>query len=192
LGGETRVNGVLNANEIFVLGGRLTGTGQVEGAVTLAQAILADGITTGTIDPGDLLGTGTLGVTGSITMQGILHIDLASATLYDVLAVDGELIGTGLPATLEVGLLGGYRPGLGDGFDYLTALNTASFGSFANMILPTLDPGLAWAAYEFGGALPGYRIEVVAATVPGPGTLGLLGTGLGAVLVRARRRRPAR
>lgn len=192
-GGETRVDGVLNADEIFVLGGRLTGTGRVEGAVTVAEAILADGITTGTIDPGDLLGTGTLGVTGSITMQGILHIDLASATLYDVLAVDGEVIGTGLPATLEVGLLGGYRPMLGDGFDYLTALNSASFGQFANMMLPTLDPDLAWAAdYWTDGTIVGYRIEVVAATVPVPGTLGLLGTALAVLVrVRGRRRRPA-
>jgi hypothetical protein len=196
LGGETRVNGVLNANEIIFYGGRLTGIGQVEGDVTMADAFLADGTTTGTIDPGDILGTGTLSVTGNVTMR-ILHIDLASAALYDVLAIDGAIIGTDLPATLEVSLLGGYRPGLGDGFDYLTALNTASFsslGSFANMILPALDPGLAWSAYEFagfGGTRPGYRIEVVASAVPAPGTLGLLGTGLGAVLIRLRRRRPS-
>ncbi len=188
-GGETRVNGVLNADEIFILGGRLTGTGRVEGSVTLAETILADGITTGTIDPGDLLGTGTLGVTGSITLQGILHIDLASATLYDVLAVDGELNGTGLPATLEVALLGGYRPVLGDGFDYLAALNSGSFGQFTNMFLPTLDPDLAWATgYVNDGTLARYRIEVVAATVPAPGTLALLGTAL-ATLVRVRVRR---
>jgi hypothetical protein len=109
LGGETRVNGVLNANEIIFYGGRLTGIGQVEGDVIMADAFLAEGTTTGTIDPGDILGTGTLSVTGNVTMR-ILHIDLASAALYDVLAIDGAIIGTDLPATLEVSLLGGYRP----------------------------------------------------------------------------------
>lgn len=186
-GGETRVNGVLNADEIFIFGGRVTGTGVIEGDVSLAQAFIAEGITTGAIDPGDSLTTGTLGITGNLLLQGILHIDLASATLYDVLAVNGALIGAEVPAaTLEVGLLGGYRPSLGDGFDYLTALNSASFGQFSNMVLPTLDPGLAWAASQWGdGTIVGHRIEVVAAAVPAPGTAWLLATAIAMAGARA-------
>jgi hypothetical protein len=86
-------------------------------------------------------GVGTLHVTGNYTQStsGKLHIDLASASSFDKLLIDGS---AALDGTLEVSLLGGYTPALGAQFDILDAASTT--GTFNTFLLPALDPSLQW------------------------------------------------
>lgn len=186
--GRTQVdaNGVLAAYMIFT-GGTLGGNGRLEGDLYLGQALGDEGFTTATLDPGDPLAAGRLELAGNFTLDGILHIDIAGAALHDVLAVDGTL--TSRDSTLEVALLDGYDPQLGDRFDYLTARSSGPAAGFAHLLLPGLDPGLAWVTrYLDDGILATYGLEVVTSEVPAPASVGLFASALGIAAARMRRR----
>ena len=71
-----------------------------------------------------------------------LLMELAGTTAgidHDVLQVDG---GVSLDGTLEVSLLDGFEPDLGDSFDILDFGSIT--GEFDSIRLPDLDGGLAW------------------------------------------------
>ncbi len=186
--GRTQVdaNGVLAAYMIFT-GGTLGGNGRLEGELYLGQGYGNEGFTTATLDPGDPLAAGRVELAGNFTLDGILHIDIAGAALHDVLAVDGTL--TSRDSTLEVALLDEYDPQLGDRFDFLTARSSGAAAGFAHLLLPGLDPGLAWVTrYVDDGILATYGLEVVASEVPAPASVGLLASALGIAAARMRRR----
>ncbi len=73
---------------------------------------------------------------------GTLDIDLAGifTSQYDRLIVGN---GATLDGTLDVSLVGGYEPSLGDDFLVLTTGDGLT-GTFASAILPDLNEGLAW------------------------------------------------
>jgi len=100
----------------------------------------------------------------------------APAAQYDQVSVGGL---AALDGTLDVVLLGGFSPAYGDTFDLFDFGDFA--GSFDAVNLPALSGGLAWDAsglYDTGS------IQVM----PEPATLGLVGLGLAASLLRRRRR----
>lgn len=110
--------------------------GQVEGVGTLQADVYSEGA----ILPGNSIGT--LTIDGKLVQfaSGVLSIDLASATSFDKLIVNGNLA---LGGTLEVMLLDGYSPAAGTSFDVLDWTGS-KFGNFDVLTLPTLDSGLDW------------------------------------------------
>jgi hypothetical protein len=83
----------------------------------------------------------TLHATGNYSQSasGKLQIDLASASSFDKLLVDGS---ASLGGTLEVFLLGGHSPVLGAQYDILDAASIS--GTFRSYLLPAIDPSLQW------------------------------------------------
>ncbi|MGH7568263.1 MAG: beta strand repeat-containing protein [Gemmatimonadales bacterium] len=142
-----------NSGLIEIAGGQtltLTGTGTTltnEPAGTIrgsgALNVSAIGFTN---DGGIVPGTspGLLQVTGAVPMSGTaaLNIELgglAADTLHDQLAVSGAAT---LAGTLNVTLIGGFTPSIGNNFTILTAGSLS--GTFGAPNLPTLPVGSAW------------------------------------------------
>ena len=83
----------------------------------------------------------------------------------------------GLNGLLDVDLINGFNPALGNTFNILNGTTSGSFGSFS---FPSLNPGLSWDTSDLY-TLGNLKI------VPEPGTVTLLLAGLGALLRRRRR-----
>jgi hypothetical protein len=142
-GGTTTVDGVLNASGgINVSGGFIYGN--AAGVTGGKQGTLVGNfdLTSGTINPGDgIKKIGDLNITGTYTESGagILNIDLhgtTANTTYDVLNVSGAAV---LGGTINIDLLTGFTPMVGDTWD---VLNYASMsGAFTTENLPTAPVG---------------------------------------------------
>ena len=133
----------------------------------------------GTVSPGN--SPGLLAAEGDVTLgaDSVTRIELAGrkpGLEYDRLDVGGQLAVAG---TLQVQLLNGFEPSLGDTFDVFDAGSLR--GQFSALSLPALGPGLAWdtRALSADGSI---------AVVPEPAAALLAG---GAALLLARRRRAA-
>ncbi|MDD3580125.1 MAG: autotransporter domain-containing protein [Desulfobacca sp.] len=101
--------------------GTLTGFGLIDGDLT----------NTGTVNPGT--STGTLNVTGSYTQNalGTYVVEIASATDYDIIAVDGT---AQVDGTLQPVLLGGYNPPYNQVFPGIITATGGVTGTFANIL----------------------------------------------------------
>jgi len=139
----------------------------------------------GTLHPG--LSPGILSVTGDYWQgppEGRLVIEIGGRTPgseHDVLQVGGLLTACGV---LEVRLVGGFVPGLGNGFDIL---DWGTFcGGFDAFTLPPLPGDLVWNTTDLYGT---GRLWVTRPgdVIPEPSTLGVLLLG-SSVLLRRRRR----
>ena len=125
--GETSLaGGTLTASTVSIQGGVLSGFGTVSG--NLINAALVD------------IGapTGTLQVTGTYlqTAAGTLKVGLggAGAGQFDRLQITGAAT---LGGTLDVGLVGGFLPAVGNTFEILTfASRTGDFGTITGLTLP--------------------------------------------------------
>ncbi len=105
-------------------------------------ATITGGLTNnGTLGPGTSVGT--LNISGNYAQSsgGKLQVELASPTNFDRLQVNGN---AALAGTLEVSLINGYMPAVGDSFDIFDR-NSVS-GSFTTLDLPDLTGGLQWDA----------------------------------------------
>lgn len=130
-GGTTRVNGTLEAGGgIFVDGGLLTGTGTVIGNVQVGPQ--------GEWRPGN--SPGTMTVVGNALVLGpdyfspggLLTIEIADATTYGKLIIDGSLSlenGT----RVDLVFLSGFVPADGDSFQWLRANSVADGGARTNV-----------------------------------------------------------
>jgi len=155
--GQLQVNsGWLEVSDAIVIGAHETGQGKLTlggGAVSTNDVAIgflgqlegvgtlqADVYSEGAILPGS--STGTLTINGKLVQSemGVLSIDLASATSFDKLVVNGNMDLGGL---LEVMLLDGYSPAAGATFDVLDWSGT-KFGMFDVLALPALASGLEW------------------------------------------------
>ncbi len=116
--GTTKVNGTLSAANVILNGGFLKGTGTI-------QAQLSNGAT---LDPVDDPSTLTLQGDYTQTGAGVLDIEIASLNRYGQLAVSGAAT---LGGTLNVSLLNGFIPRVGDALQILTSSQVS--GGFAAM-----------------------------------------------------------
>lgn len=171
---DVRDGGQVTGNLIVGGGGTVRGDGTISGDVTSRGGVLAPGNSPGTLHIG-----------GNLVQQGgILDIEIASATLFDMIEVGGDV-------SLEDVLVrftftDGFAPRAGDTFDFLRVA--------PGSLLENIDP-----VFAVRGVLPGFAFTVGsrgdaltlsalsdAVAVPAPGALGLL--LLSCVLVPALRR----
>lgn len=170
-GGEIGIRNdfVTGGGTIVIDGGTVSGNGTVGGDLDNSG---------GTVSPGN--SPGVLEVSGDYTQgsHAALSIEIAGTQAgvdHDLLSVGGTAQLSGL---LEVSLLDGFDPQVGDRFDLLDA--SAISGGFADVVLPALSAGLSWddsALYSIGSL----------SIVPEPSSTVLM--GLGAVMLLFRRLR---
>lgn len=101
----------LTADDIAVgAGGSISGNGVLDGVVTVEDG--------GSIAPG--LSPGVISITDDLVLRGALEIELAGLLdgEFDRIDIDGDLIIEG--GSLEVTLLNGFLPTVGDRFSFLT------------------------------------------------------------------------
>ena len=125
-----------------------TGTGTGTGSVTVSAGSFLGGIGTvqgavtnsGTVGPGNVVGTLHFGNTYTQAAGARLEMDLASAASHDELVVTGA---ASLAGTLAVSLVNGFSPDEGDQFEVLRA---SGFGgsTFDSMSLPALSGNMVW------------------------------------------------
>lgn len=152
----------------LVLNGRVSGDGDFLGSLTF----------TGLFEPGNSPGTVTM---GSPEFLNVLRMELGGLGEgeSDQLRILGD---AWLDGVLEIELLGGFQPGLGDRFVLLDAWESGSLdGSFDFVDLPVLPEQLAW---ETSLDSRGLSLQVV----PEPTTTIMLGLGALAMLPRRRYR----
>jgi len=157
--GALEINHVLNAGggTFICFQGSCGGGGAVAGNLSVVDAILSPGNS-----PGRLTVTGDF----DMNLQATLLLEIAGTidgSQFDVLDVGGHAAVDGM---LQVALLDGFQPELGDRFD-LVDFGSLS-GTFAQIVLPDLTAGHAWDTselYESG------NISVVASAVPEPSAL---------------------
>ena len=178
LSGTTLINGgTLGASDTFGVqfaGGELLGHGNIDGKLVLSAS--------GVLTPGDTNdATQRFAISdGLALLGGLFAVDLGgtSVTDYDLLDVQGA---ASLGGTLQVSLLSGYVPTLGDAFDIILADSIT--GAFGNILLPTLGDGLKFTSIN-GGSF--FRLQVAAVPLPAPALL--FGGALGVLGLAARRR----
>jgi fibronectin-binding autotransporter adhesin len=183
--GNTQVDTTLDltpGNNMTLTGGDLVGTGTVGNGTSAGTISVTN--SGGTVRPGDLLPSvtvGTLTINGTYTQQsgGTMEIDLAGTNSNDLLNVTNA----SLAGTLNVKLLNGFAPTVGETFNFLD-YGTVS-GNFASIV--GLDPGYMYTD-SFAN---GIGTLTVTAAVPETSTLltATLILGTGGLLLRRQRRR---
>ncbi len=168
---QTIVNGTF-AHNITLQAGTLTGTGTIQGAVQNSGGLLLPGNN----------GLGTLTIKGQYAqgVGGTFGVNLAGLSSFGLLAVQGTGAAVTLGGSLQVGLLNGFSPSLGNTFGVLTCTGCTISGGLRSLSLPTLASGLDWSV-RFVDGLGTLQLAVVStstASAPEPGTLLLVGSGL--------------
>ena len=117
--------------------GTLKGSGQIQGTVT----------NSGVLSPGNSPGKFTIMGNYIANVTAVHQIEIAASDLYDTINVGSNGGAPGgqvtLNGTLNVGLLNGYSPSSGDVYKIMTY--TSATGTFNQLNLPALRPGLSWA-----------------------------------------------
>ena len=137
-------NATINAN--FVNNGVVngpTGTGQ---ELTFTQAVQGAGSTTGNVEYAASYKVGNS--PDAVSVQNVLFDPTSTLVMefagdvpgsgYDQLDISGMAT---LNGTLDVEFLAGYTPSIGDSYDILSGKTT---GSFVNLDLASLPPGMNW------------------------------------------------
>ena len=137
-GSTTLIHGTFSGGNVNIDGGTLAGTGVVNANVTSGGQVI----------PGGTGAAGLLAVNGNYTQTaaGSLDVDLggtAAGSQYDQLAVSGTAT---LAGQLDVSLINGFQPALGNSFQVLSfASSTGNFGFYNGIVLGNrliLDPAL--------------------------------------------------
>jgi hypothetical protein len=156
---------------VVARGASLSGANGNVGVSLVNEGHLAPGFSPGVFEIG---GDYTQSATGSLSIElgGLL-----AGIQHDVLSVSGDMV---LAGELELILLGGFEPTVGDVFDVLDwgGLLSGAFDSFA------FGPGTSLVEWNFGSLYTTGAIRFV----PEPSTLALVGAGLAAMHRGARRR----
>jgi len=164
--GRLSVNGYVAGSAAVQSGAALGGSGTIHGSLT-AQA-------GGTVGPGN--SPGLLTIDGNVTLndQSILQMEFASTSLFDQISVGGLFAAGGI---LDLVILDGYTPEIGDTFTIFTAAAPNLGGTFS--LTSNLGSGLAWDTSRMASS-------GVVEVVPEPGTWALF--IVGGLLVAAGRR----
>jgi len=116
--------------------GTLNGSGKILGSL----------INSGTLSPGNSPGKFTIAGNYTANSTAIHQVEIASANLYDTISIVSDPSfpsgNAALNGALQVNLLNGYIPSLGDTFRIFSF--TSSTGVFASVGMPALPAGLYW------------------------------------------------
>jgi hypothetical protein len=157
-------------NGSLTTGGDVTINGTLQGSGTLNGAPVINGLW----NPGNSPGLFTVLGNTLLNDQATLRIELAglaAGTQHDQIVIRGALNFESLAAaTLDVVLLSGFSPQLGDTFDIITHREFERHGEFARYRGLTLSP---WTRLEV--LYLSDRIQLVVVPAPGVATLTLLG-----------------
>jgi hypothetical protein len=159
---------------IDIQGGFLDGHGLIEGHVLNAA---------GSIGAGEAAGAaGSIVIDGSFTQSGTasMLVEIGGSeqgVTYDLISV---LDDAALGGTLDVSLLGGFAPSIGETFDILTAVTIT--GEFDNLIFPVFDDR------TFDILYLGDRVRLTTTVVPLPAAVWLFGAAVLGLAGFARRR----
>ncbi len=151
--GTTTVSGILAASGgVNVSGGSVFGIGTVTANIDVTGGLLSPGA--GSKKAGEL------GVSGNYAQSGAgaFDVDLGGVTAgtqYDVLNITST---ASLGGTLDVDLISGFKPAVGETFDIMDY--TSETGTFATLNLPKLTGGDTWSI--------SYNATGVVLTVDGP------------------------
>jgi T5SS/PEP-CTERM-associated repeat protein len=145
-------DGTITALGNVTFNGMVTGAGGFSGPGTVIFA--------GSMAPGANLASVNVQGSAAFASGSTLQMELGgttASTQYDQLRVGGNLA---LGGTLQVLLTGGFAPAAGQSFNLLD-WGSAS-GTFNNLQLPALAPGLAWNASQLytGGILSVYIVAL--------------------------------
>lgn len=189
----------------FANGGTLSNTGQITNNGTISVATFTNQglyhgagffngafINQGNVLPGNSPGLMTF--SGPYTEQGTLIIGIennglaaanqaASFLIWGTARIDGSLDLTALTSKLQVDLLSGFMPSVGDTFEIVDYFAGQLSGVYANLNLPTLAVG-NWlilynqpSSYNWGNGFT-YQSIVLQVTLPEPSTYLMLGSFL--------------
>lgn len=170
------------SGNLIIVGGLFGGQTSITGGLDVQSAA--------TISPGT--SAGQISVTGNYTQAGTLLAELAGlipSSQYDRINVSGTAT---LGGTVDVNLLGGFQPVLGDTFDLIVANSGITNADLSGVMFDFSDatllvPALRWepSIVSLGGNIEALRLTV---GVPEPSAFTLLSFGLAAAaLVLARR-----
>ncbi len=154
-GGVTNMTGALtlaSGHSLNESGGSFFGIGTVTGNIDLTGGLLSAG--SASMKAGELTFSGTYIENGA----GALDVDLGGTTAgtqYDVLNITST---ASLGGTLNVDLISGFRPTVGESFDILNY--SSETGTFTKLNLPKLTGGDTWSI--------SYNATDVVLTVLGP------------------------
>jgi hypothetical protein len=153
-GGTTTVNGTLSATSggLSVSGGSVFGIGTITGNIDLTGGLVSAG--SASKKAGELTVDGTYKQSG----PGAFDVDLGGTTpgtQYDVLEISST---ASLGGTLNVDLISGFKPTVGETFDIIDYASET--GTFATLNLPKLTGGDTWSIT--------YNATDVVLTVGGP------------------------
>ncbi len=151
------VNGGPDVGNPLAFTGTVTGVGDYGGSVLFA----------GTFSPGLSPTTATFDdfLLADTSLTEVELGGLVPGTEHDLIIVNGM---AQLDGTLDVLLIDGFVPEAGDAFDVFE-FNGSVDGVFADVILPTLTPGLLWDTSSL------HTIGRLSVVVPEPSSLALLG-----------------
>ena len=142
---STTTTGDPSVAYLHITGGAVDNNGTIDGnaGVSGAGLLTGGGLVAGDLSNGGLVSPGNS--PGTLTIDGD-YTQLSSGTLLMQIAGDAhDLLSVGhtlhLAGTLEVELLGGFMPTVGERFELLDGTIDGSFSSFD---LPTLSSGESW------------------------------------------------
>ena len=169
----------------------LAGTFQLPNNFDNPGVITGDGIVktntltnSGTLKPGDGVGTLTLESNLVEAAGGIIEIEVGGTDDHDVLAVTGNAT---LGGTLAVRRAGGFMPTVGDSFIVMTFASRLGGSTFLGD--PTV---LGWGnGVDFDVIYGEDKVTLEVTAVPEPGTVALMAGGLAVLGCSLRRRRTA-
>jgi fibronectin-binding autotransporter adhesin len=173
--GTTEVNGSLQAGGLTISGGLLKGDGTITGDVTVGSAILK---------PGD--SPGTLTVNGNVILSSntATEVQIQDLLDFDILVAKGSVT---LNGSLDIELLGGYVPVVGNKFDFLTYTGSLS-GTFSSLNT-FINSSEHWGVNYNSGVVELQVLNTVASSTPEPSTWMLM---LGSVFALGLYRRKTR
>jgi Secretion system C-terminal sorting domain len=145
----------VNSSAAFENFGLLNGAGKVYGNL----------INSGTIAPGNSPGKFTVTGNYTATNTAVHNIEIAAVNLFDTLSVEQDVtFASGnvvISGTLNVSLLNGYIPSLGDSYKIISC--TAATGNFSTVNFPALPPGIVWSVSYNATNI---TLNVIAGTLP--------------------------
>ncbi|MDQ6477209.1 DUF4347 domain-containing protein [Dyadobacter sp. LHD-138] len=134
--------GIVNVNSsTLTVSGTLANTGTIKGSGTIVNSSFTNA---GTIAPGN--SPGILSHTGNLINNGTVNVEIGgtiAGTGYDKILVSGAMTISG---TLNVSLINGYVPVLGDEFTIIDAASIT--GTFSTENLPSVSPRIWQTAYN--------------------------------------------